>query len=104
MSHSKKNFMIGAVFGLIAAVLTLEIGSISVISDKLIAGALQTFLLDCLVPGLIAAMTLSGNAHAFHLWLAALANFILYFLLVWAFELVIRKIFVSENASKKVID
>ena len=35
-----------------------------------------------LIPGLIGSMTVSGNVHAFHLWVAAVINGLFYFGLV----------------------
>ena len=44
------------------------------------------FLIVLLFPGMFASMALSGNVHAFPLWLAAVANSLFYFgltLLIW---------------------
>jgi hypothetical protein len=35
------------------------------------------------IPGMIGSMAVSNNVHAFHLWGAAIFNFIFYFLLTW---------------------
>jgi len=44
-----------------------------------------------LIPGLIVSMALSGNVHAFPLWLAAIANGFLYFGLISAAATLITK-------------
>ena len=35
-------------------------------------------------PGMLGAMVVSNNVHAFHLWVAAVFNFIFYFILTWS--------------------
>ena len=55
-------------------------------------GAAATFALGhlsdgpwvlCLMPGMLAAIIVAGNAHAWPVWIAALGNFLFYFLLTW---------------------
>jgi hypothetical protein len=40
-------------------------------------------------PGLIGAAAISGNVHAFHLWVAAGMNGLIYFGLAWLFYRVV---------------
>jgi len=51
---------------------------------------LPFFLVFFTIPGIIGSMALSGNVHAFPLWLAAWINFVLYLLLVLAVGAIIR--------------
>lgn len=47
--------------------------------------------IDLLVPGLIASMAVSGNAHAFPLWPAAVVNGLFYFGLAWVSAALLTK-------------
>jgi|GEM_PF-4566780 len=68
---------------LIALIVGILIG-ISVLSLKHLegGGGVGAFLILCMFPGMIVAMILSGNVHAFSLWVAAIANIVFYFALV----------------------
>jgi hypothetical protein len=50
------------------------------------------FITAVLFPGLLGSMAISGNAHAFSLWIAAGINCIIYFLMVWMICGVSRRI------------
>ena len=45
-----------------------------------------------LMPGMIAAIALSGNVHAFPIWVAACGNFVFYFFLLWLATVVWKKV------------
>jgi hypothetical protein len=74
MAAPKKSMLIALCFGCVFAGLTLGLDHLETLSSTLVS---------FLFPGILCAMALSGNAHAFHLWVAALANFALYFALPW---------------------
>ena len=44
-----------------------------------------------LMPGMVAAIALSGNVHAFPIWVAACGNFLFYFFLLWLVPAVWKK-------------
>lgn len=71
------NVVVAFGLGCVFAVLTLEIGRITGVA------ALSKFALTLLIPGVLGSIAIGGNAHAFHLWIAAAWNFIFYFLLCW---------------------
>lgn len=70
---------IAAIVGFAFALCTFSIPELAGISSVPFIGALQHLMFVLLVPGLICALTVGGNVHAFHLWVAAIGNFILYF-------------------------
>src|SRR5689334_380100 len=43
-------------------------------------------------PGVLGAIAIDGNAHAFSLWIAAGINFIFYFIFVWTICTISRRI------------
>ncbi len=55
------------------------------------------FAVSLLVPGLIASMAIAGNVHAFPLGVAAIVNFVFYFLLCWTAGALIRKLLRRRN-------
>jgi hypothetical protein len=78
-SPLRKLILLRALFGVVAA-----------------ASTFSTHLLDSpvvllLMPGMIAAIALSGNVHAFPMWVAACGNFLFYFFLVWLATAVWKK-------------
>ncbi len=75
--------------GIITALGALNIGSLSVLSRHLVIAALQVICLLLVVPGLICAMAISNNVHAFQLWVAAVANFLFYPALSWVMSVIV---------------
>jgi putative effector of murein hydrolase LrgA (UPF0299 family) len=69
--------------GLLLGGLTLTIQRLSAISDNRLIGTAQETLVILLLPGMIGAMVLSGNVHAFILWVAAAINGVIYFGIGW---------------------
>jgi len=63
--------------------LTLAVEKLSAISENLIVGTTQRILFALLYPGIFGSMALSGNVHAWHLWIAAGINGFIYFGLAW---------------------
>jgi len=68
--------------GVITALLTLNIGSLSTLSANPLLAFAQEVAVCFLFPGLIISIAAAGNVHAFPLWLAATGNFIFYFVLI----------------------
>jgi len=61
----------------------LAVEKLSAISENLIVGTTQRILFALLYPGIFGSMALSGNVHAWHLWIAAGINGFIYFGLAW---------------------
>jgi hypothetical protein len=57
------------------ALLTVSVGQLSLYTELLIVFC---------IPGMIGSMAVSNNVHAFHLWVAAIFNFVFYFALTWS--------------------
>jgi hypothetical protein len=73
--------IIAIIFGATVATATLMIESLS-----------SSQLVFILIPGLIASMAVSGNVHAFPLWIAALVNFGFYFLICLGLGKIVKSI------------
>jgi|SRR5580658_2958877 ABC-type transport system involved in multi-copper enzyme maturation permease subunit len=80
---NRKSLIIAALLGLVPAILTLAVEHIDPSSNPIVNG-IQGAGMVLLFPGILGSIAVSGNAHAFHLWVAAVCNFVLYFLLCWA--------------------
>ena len=65
------------------ASLTLSIEGLGAPSEIPIIGDPRPVLVTFLFPGMLGAAALSGNAHAWHPWVAALVNGVIYFGLGW---------------------
>jgi hypothetical protein len=71
--------------------LTLTMEKLSSISGNPIIESIQKTLLVLLFPGIIGAMAIIGNVHAWYLWAAAGINGFIYFMGAWlACRLIIR--------------
>ncbi|HUD23016.1 MAG TPA: hypothetical protein VMQ60_09255 [Acidobacteriaceae bacterium] len=79
--NSRGTIIAFAVGGLLAAA-SLTVQQLSSISDNAVLGITQEAVMCLLIPGLIGSMVVSGNVHAFHLWVAAVINGLFYFGLV----------------------
>jgi hypothetical protein len=101
MISKRINVIIAALPAGIAAVLTLGLGSDSGPFMNHFAGTIGAAGTAFLLPGIFGAIAISGNAHAFHLWVASIWNFIFYFLLCWALAALIGKAFRRLSASKR---
>ena len=62
-------------------VLATVIGGLTLSIEGLVPDA--GWVIAFCIPGIIGSMIVSNNVHAFHLWVAAIFNFIFYFLLTW---------------------
>ena len=72
-----------AVLGGIFGCLTLAVPKLSSISENPVVGGVQKGLFSLLVPGIIGAGAVSGNVHAWPLWMAAAINMLIYFVAGW---------------------
>ena len=66
-----------------SAVGTLCFPSLAMLSENTFAAALQKTACTLLFPGLIGAVAVSGNVHAYSFWVAAPINALIYFGLGW---------------------
>ncbi len=73
--------------------LTLTLGKLSTLSRIPFLGDARPVLFALLFPGIIGGMALSGNAHAWHLWVSALINGLIYFVLAWIVFRLLGRIF-----------
>jgi ABC-type transport system involved in multi-copper enzyme maturation permease subunit len=101
MMARKRNLIIAALLACIPAAFTLELGSISVLSSNGFADAIQQHGVTLLFPGILGAMEISGSTHAFHLWVAAIWNFVFYFLICWAIAALIGRALRRINSSQR---
>jgi hypothetical protein len=69
--------------GALSGGLTLAVEELAVISENPILGAAQHVLFYLLFPGMLGSMAVSGNVHAFQLWVAAAINGLIYFGVAW---------------------
>jgi uncharacterized membrane protein len=81
---ARKSVLVPLGIGCLFAALTFEISAFTFHSSHSSFSAALHFILVSLMPGIFCSMAASGNVHAFHLWVAALANFVLYFALSWS--------------------
>lgn len=71
------------VLGGVLGGLTLAVPKLSSISENPVVGTAQRALFALLVPGIIGAGAVSGNVHAWPLWIAAGINMLIYFVAGW---------------------
>ena len=69
--------------GLLLAGLTFAIEKLARISHNPVTGAAQKTLFILIVPGIIGAMGIEANIHAWHLWVAAAINGLIHFGIGW---------------------
>jgi hypothetical protein len=83
--NAEKSALASAACGCLFAALTFAIPKLSVLPSSPAIGAAQLAALALLMPGLTCAFAYAtrGSVHAFHLWIAALGNFVFYFALCW---------------------
>ena len=83
--------LIASVLAGVSGVGTLFFASLSMLSGNAFIAALQMTVCAFLLPGLVGALAVSGNVHAFSFSVAAPINALIYFGLAWAgCSLVIR--------------
>jgi hypothetical protein len=98
---NRRNLIIAATFGIIPAAMTLALEYIAHPSSNPIVFAIQGASIALLFPGMLGSMAVSGNVHAFHLWVGAVINFILYFLLCWAIAALVGRLHLRFRASRR---
>lgn len=81
MTKASKSALGSTACGCLFAALTFVIPNLSALSFDRAVSTAQAVVFAFLMPGLTCAFAVSGNAHAFHLWIAALGNFVFYFAL-----------------------
>ena len=86
----KMGLWLGIAAGLLFACLSLGLESHSALIG------IGVFLL---IPGIIGAIALTGNVHAFPLSIVAAVNFLFYFLLCWFAGVVIQLVRRRRNSS-----
>lgn len=89
----RKSLIVAALLACVPAALTLGLESKSDLFLNHFAGPTADTGTALLLPGILGAIALSGNAHTFHLWIASIWNFIFYFLLCWAIAALIGRTF-----------
>jgi hypothetical protein len=85
--------LLALLLGAIMASLTLSIEGLGAPSKILIIGDPRPTLVTLLFPGILGSTAVSGNAHAWHLWVAALINGMIYFGLGWIGSHLIARLF-----------
>lgn len=90
MNNAEKSALASAACGCLFAALTFVIQNLSALSSDRAVSTAQAVAFAFLMPGLTCAFAFSGNAHAFHLWIAALGNFVFYFALCWMVVRLVR--------------
>jgi hypothetical protein len=88
-----RGVLLALLLGGIMASLTLSIEGLGAPSEIPMIGDPRPVLVTLLFPGMLGSMAVSGNAHAWHLWVAALVNGLVYFGLGWVGSRVIASLF-----------
>jgi hypothetical protein len=78
-----KRLLFASVLASVFACATFALQSLAVISDNSVIAAVQRFFVVLVFPGIIGAMILGANVHAWYLWIAAAINALIYFALGW---------------------
>src|ERR1700730_14657358 len=81
--------LVALVLACLLSGITLAVEKVSSISENPIIGTVQRAFMALIFPGLIGPAAISGNVHAFHLWIAAGMNGLIYFGLAWLFYRVV---------------
>ncbi|HVU48219.1 MAG TPA: DUF4254 domain-containing protein [Terracidiphilus sp.] len=79
----RKRFIAGVVVGCVAAALTFNVNSLSRLSSIELFDMIQFFGRVLVVPGVLLSIAVSGNVHAFPLWIAAAGNFLFWIVACW---------------------
>ena len=79
----RKRFLAGVLVGCVAAALTFDINILSRLSSIELFDMIQFFGRVLVVPGVLLSIALSGNVHAFPLWIAAAGNLLFWIAACW---------------------
>lgn len=79
-----KSFVVGLVLGILSIAATMQVGELAFIPAGLWIRALQSAAFALLLPGILCSLWISGGVHSFHLWIAALVNFVFWFTFGWS--------------------
>jgi hypothetical protein len=93
--------MIAIAFGGFFGALTMALEQLSWFSGNPVVEAAMPALIGLIFPGILGSMAVSGNAHAFHLWVAAGINGLLYFGLAWVVLRLIASFVKWRRAGKR---
>ena len=96
----KRGVLLALLFGGIMASLTLSVEGLGTPSEVPFFRDPRPLLVTLLFPGMLGSMAVSGNAHAWHLWVAALVNGFIYFGLGWIGSTLIAKLY---RMARKII-
>lgn len=88
----RKRFAVGVVVGCLAAALTFDVHILSRLSSIELFDMIQFFGRVLVVPGVLASIALSGNVHAFPLWIAAVANLAFWIGACWVLGMLYNKL------------
>jgi hypothetical protein len=88
----RSSVVIATGLGCAFAILTLKIENIAGVASNPAVVELNNLALRLLIPGILGSIAITGNANAFHLWIAAAWNFIFYFLLCWVIIALVRRV------------
>jgi hypothetical protein len=97
-----RGIYVGAVTGTLAAVLTMDVRHVSMISDQWLVGSIQRVLMIFILPGLIAAAGVAGNSHAFSLIVSAVINGVIYFTVGWLLYFVVARTKRQRKGQKEI--
>ena len=99
---NSRNLIIAAHLGLVPGGLTLALENVANPSSNPAVFEIQGATIAFLFPGMLASVAVSANVHAFHLWVAAVCNYVIYFLLFWAMAALTEKLYRRLSASRRV--
>lgn len=79
----RKRILVGIVVGCLAAALTFDVHILSKLSSIELFDMVQFCGRVLVVPGVLLSIAITGNTHAFPLWIAALGNFAFWVAVCW---------------------
>lgn len=88
----RKRFLTGIVVGCVAAALSFDVRTLSKLSSIELFDMIQFFGRVLVVPGILLSIAVSGNVHAFPLWMAAAGNFAFWIAACWLVGAVFTKL------------
>jgi hypothetical protein len=86
----RKRFQTGIVVGCVAAASSFDVHSLSKLSSIEMFDMIQFFGRVLVVPGVLLSIAVTGNIHAFPLWIAAAGNFAFWIAICWVLGALIR--------------